>query len=344
MPLRVAVIGSGFGSSVQVPAFQKLDDVQVVALTSGRLERAREVAARFGIPQAFDDYRAMLDQVELDLVSVVTPPYLHREMVVEAARRGIHVICEKPFAMNVAEAEEMQRAADDAGVVHAVDHEFRFWPGRSALKRLADQGYLGEARVVRLTSRNDARSTADKAPFDWWSERARGGGVLGAIGSHWIDSVRWWFGEPHDVTGVLDAFVRERRAADGTLHQVTSDDTASVMMRLGPGGVQASLNVTMAVGPRGSRLEAYGTDGTLVLEDDARLLGAKAGEPLAELPLEALRFKADPGQPPLIGPFAELAARVVAAIRDGAPRDFPTFADGVAVQRALDAVYSQSED
>jgi predicted dehydrogenase len=342
MPIRVAVIGSGFGSSVQIPGFQKLDDVQVVALTSGRLERARDVAARFGIPRAFDDYRAMLDQVEVDLVSVVTPPYLHRDMVLEAVHRGVHVLCEKPFAMNAAEAEEMLSAAEQAGVVHAVDHEFRFWPARAALKQLVDQGYLGEPRIVRLTSRSDVRSTAEKAPFDWWSERSRGGGVLGAVGSHWIDTVRWCFGEPHDVTGALDAFVRERRAADGTVQTVTSDDTASVMMRLGPGGVQTSLSVTMAVGPRGSRLEAFGTDGALVMEDDARVQGAKVGEPLAELPLEAPRFTAEPGQPPLIVPFTDLASRIVAAIRGDGHRDFPTFADGVAVQRALDAVYSQS--
>src|SRR3569833_606807 len=197
MLTRVAVIGTGFGSTVQVPGFQQLDDVEIVAIASGRLERAQEVASRFGIPNAFDDYVRMRDQVEVDLVCIATPPYLHREMVGAVIQRRRNVLCEKPFALSVAEATEMLDPARDAGVVHAVDHEFRFTAGRSAVKEQLEAGFVGEPRVVQLLFRLPARMTADSAPFDWWSERERGGGLLGAIGSHYIDSLRWWFGEPH---------------------------------------------------------------------------------------------------------------------------------------------------
>jgi len=96
----VAVIGTRFGASVHVPGFQLVDGVQVVAIASEQVERARAVAAQTGIPHAFDDYRRMLDEVQVDLLSIATPVYLHHEMVLEAARRSIHVLCEKPVQLS----------------------------------------------------------------------------------------------------------------------------------------------------------------------------------------------------------------------------------------------------
>src|SRR5690349_8626218 len=121
-PLRVGVIGTGFGSLVQIPAFQRTPGVDVVAVASGHEARARQVATRFGLAAAYGDYRQMLAEQELDLVSIVTPPYLHHEMALAAFERGFNVLCEKPFAMHLGQAREMLRAARAAGVVAAVDH------------------------------------------------------------------------------------------------------------------------------------------------------------------------------------------------------------------------------
>src|SRR5262245_37608614 len=122
--VRVGIIGTGWGASVQAPAFRCVAGAELVAITSGRLERAQAVAQEHGIPQAFDDYREMLDKANLDLVSIVTPPYLHHEMTLAAIAAGAHVICEKPFALDVRQASEMVEAAERAGCINVVDHEF----------------------------------------------------------------------------------------------------------------------------------------------------------------------------------------------------------------------------
>jgi predicted dehydrogenase len=339
------VIGSSYGTTVQVPGFRHVQDVELVGLASGRLERAREMAAKHGIPHAYDDYRAMLDEVPLDLVTIVTPPYLHHEMVLEAVRRGIHVICEKPFARDVAEAEAMLRAAEAAGVVHAIDHEFRFLPAHQAFRERVRDGFIGRPRLVRIVNVGDARVRPDSVPFTWWSERSKGGGVVTAVASHYLDALRVWFGDVRDVTAVADTFVRERPLRDGPgMGAVTSDDTATILLHLAESGAQASITTSMAVAGRLQRVEAYGSEGSLVIEDGMRLLGGRVGEPLAELSIPPEPLPVQPGLQRMIGQFATLAGRVAQRIRGEAAGDFPTFADGVAVQRLLDAVFLSARE
>jgi predicted dehydrogenase len=343
--LRVALIGTNFGGSVQVPGFRLLEGVQLVAIASARLERARALAAAEDIPYAFDDYRRMLDEVEVDLVSIATPVYLHYEMVLEAALRGVHILCEKPLALSVGQAEEMLAAVNATRLPHGVDFEFRYYRGLATLKRAIDAGYLGEPRMARVVWRSDVRSTAEKVPYTWWSERKQGGGVLGAVASHWIDALRWWFGEPRDVTSQLNTFVPQRGDASGTLRPVTSEDTAHLAMRLGSSGVQATIDVSMAVGPGGGRLELYGTDAALVLDgfDEVHLL--RSGSGAEPLPLASERFALQPDQPINVPAFAALVADLRGTILGEAPPErVPDFDDGIAVQRVLDIAYQQEAE
>ena len=186
-PIRVGIIGTGFGAAVQLPGFQCVDGVEVVAVVSGRLDRARAVAAEHGVPHAFTDYREMLRAVPLDLVSVTAPPYLHYEMTLAAFAAGAHVLCEKPLAMNTQQAKEMFAAAERAGRVHAVDHEFRYVPARATVKRLIDEGAVGDPYFVRIA---DLVASRPERYYGWWFDRARGGGLLQAIGAHYVDALR----------------------------------------------------------------------------------------------------------------------------------------------------------
>jgi predicted dehydrogenase len=318
------------------------DGFDVVAIASARLDRARDIAAQHAIPHAYDDYRQMLDEVAVDVVSIATPPYLHHEMVLEAARRDVHVICEKPLAMNAAEAESMLAAMDGRNLVHAVDHEFRYYRALAAFKAEVDRGVLGEARLARVVWRSDGRSTAQKSGYSWWSEPDGGGGVLGAVASHWIDALRWWFGEPHDITAQSATFVPVRTDDAGVERQVQTEDTASVLMRLGPSGTLGSIDVSMAVGPPGTRAEAYGTDGALIMDGYESLTYLKTGEAPREVTLEPWRFAPLQGQMANIPAFAALVADVRSAIRGEDHAAFPTMADGLAVQRVLDAARAAS--
>jgi predicted dehydrogenase len=343
MVVRVGVIGTGFGASVQIPGFQLCDGATVVAVASGRLERAREVAAHFGIPHAFDDYRQMLSDVPLDLVSVVTPPYLHAEMVLAAVERGLHVICEKPFALDLAEAQAMLAAAERRGVVHALDHEFRYLPARARFQELVAAGYVGEPRVVRAAELTTFRADPQR-PWNWWSDAARGGGMLGAIGSHYFDTLRWCFGEIVRLGAQLQTFIAERPLPDDSGRRaVTADDTVAAFFQFAS-GAQGTLQLSAVARHPLRRIEVYGSAGSLILEHDERLLGGPAGEPLAELEVpERLRPKKT-GPAPLVAPFVVLAERVLARIRGEPGPDFPTFHEGVAVQALLDATRRSSAE
>jgi predicted dehydrogenase len=340
--LRVALIGTNFGGAVQLPGFGLVEGVDVVAVVSARLERARAVAGQIGIAHAYDDYRRMFDEVDVDLVSIATPPYLHHEMVLEAARRGVHVLCEKPLALSAREAEEILSAVESNHLVHAVDFEFRYYRGLAAIKQAIDQDLLGQPRMARVIWRSDARATAEKMPYTWWSERDKGGGVLGAVASHWIDALRWWFGEPRDVSSQLNTYVSQRQDLSGIWRPVSTEDTAHLAMRLGALGVQGSIDVSMAVGPAGCRVEAYGTHAALVMDGYEDLLLVRPGAAPEAIPLAAPRFVAEAGQAVNVPAFAELVADVRDAIAGRPHHSFPDFRDGLAVQRVLDEAYRQA--
>ena len=106
-PLRVAVIGTGFGGRVQLPALLGLAETNVVALCGAHEQKTRDIAAQYGVRAVYTDYEQMFIDVHPDLVSITTPPSLHNPMTVAAFQAGAHVLCEKPLAMNVTEVEEM---------------------------------------------------------------------------------------------------------------------------------------------------------------------------------------------------------------------------------------------
>ena len=342
-PVRVAVIGTSFASAVQIPGFQVLPGVEVVGVARAREERAAQAAEKFGIPNAYGDWRAMLDEVECDVVSIVTPPSLHREMALATIERGRHVFCEKPFAMNVDEAVEMVRAAERSGLVHGVDHEFRYRPARARLKELVDAGHLGEPRVIRWGWMLGILAEQNSRAWSWWSDRSKGGGIFGALGSHLIDSLLWWFGDIVEVTAQLDTFIAQRPMPDGQgTGKVTADEDVALLLRFASG---ARCTVDLSGYGRPSRLllEAYGSDGALAIEEDERLLtaGMKGGWEPAEIPSRLVRNVAGD---PRLAPFVELAERLVARVRGGAAPEFADFRQGLRVQAVMDAAHLSADE
>jgi predicted dehydrogenase len=338
--LRVGVIGTGFGALVQIPAFRANPRAEVVAVASGTPGKARRTAEAFGVPHAFDDWTKLV-AADLDLVSITTPPAIHHAMALAALNAGRHVLCEKPMAMSVAEAEEMLAHGERARRVHVIDHELRFNPNRRKARALIEQGLVGRPRHVLLTAVNASRLDPAK-PWGWWFDETRGGGLLGAVGSHQVDLLRYWLGEIAAVTGTALPFVPERPLPDGTGRRpVTADEFTTFSLRFRSGAVGTvflSAVATHAVGPR---VEVWGDEGHLVLDEGERLWGARRGEKLAEL-TEPETITPPPGMEyvSLWGvSFVRLVQHLVQAMLDGAPvAPAATFRDGVAVQRVLDAV------
>lgn len=338
MALRVGVIGTGFGTQVQIPAFQAHPRARVVAVSSGTPGKAAQAAARFDIPHAFDRWEDLV-RADLDLVSITPQPVWHHRMALAAVAAGAHVLCEKPMAMDAREATEMLERAESRGVLHAIDHELRFNPNRRKIKILIDDGFIGRPRHALITVVGAGRNDPG-APWSWWSDAAQGGGILGAQGSHQVDLLRYWLGEIAGVRGTVDTFIRERPAAGGT-RAVTSEDFSSYTLRFVSGAIATVVLSVVASHGEGPRVEIWGEGGTLRLDAQERLWGARRGEQWRELTeREALTTPPGMDYAPLWGlSFVRFADHLVTAILDRRPiAPAATFVDGVAIQQVLDAV------
>ncbi len=338
--LRVGVVGTGFGTTVQIPAFRAHPRVEVVAVASGQPGKARKVADAFGIPHAFDA-SGNLAAADLDLVSITTPTHLHHPMTMAALAAKRHVLCEKPMARSVAEAADMLAAAERARVAHVIDHELRFNPNRRKVKALIAEGFVGQPRHVLVTQVGPGRADPTR-PWTWWADEDRGGGLLGALGSHQIDLLRYWLGEIESAAGTAEVYIKERPDPDRGGHRpVTADDFTTFSLRFASGAVATVLLSAVTAHARGPRLEIWGDEGTLVLDDAERLWGARRDRDLEEL-TEPEPLSPPPGMNygPLWGlSFIRLVDHLVTAILDQGPiAPAATFRDGLAVQRVMDAI------
>jgi len=356
--IRVGVVGLGFGQNVCIPGFQVCPDTEVVAVCSRSQEKADQVAGEFEVPHAFADYDAMLHWGEFDVVNITTPPYLHRQMSVAAIEAGKHVLCEKPMALDVTQAQEMVQRAQAAGVVGMIDHEYHFLPTWAYVKELIGEGYLGQLYTVNLTAfasawaqpdRPPAWADPDQSPWNWLAQKEKGGGILGALGSHLIDALHWWFGEIESVLGQVSTFVPERKhLPSGEMRPATANDSFAIFTRL-TGGAEAIVRASFVVwGGSGMRLEAYGSQGTLILENmlhpGGKLWGAQRGQSAVQeltVPNQFLpeRKYADRR----LAPFVGLVEKMVEGIRKGQAVS-PSFHDGLKVQQVMDAAIRSDQE
>ena len=347
--IRIALIGTGFARHVMLPAFRALEGVEIRAVCSGHRENAERAAQEYGIPAAYGDYREMLDREDVDFVAIVTPPHLHHPMALAALERGLHVLCEKPTALNAQEAREMLEAAERAGVLHLIDHELRFHPSLQKLKALIERGGLGAPE--RVTFSIHWRYPMDPhRPWGWWFDATKGGGLLGALGSHQIDLIRWLLGDLRRVRGHLHTVVRERPHPEtGELVPVTSDDYSAFFVELQNGAVGAVVLDATARAPsveEGWRVALHGERSSLLFDGLGRLWriekDGEAEEITPQVPVYRVPESEAPGLPE--GVFATgfwfFARAIVEALRENrrTVEGAATFYDGLKVQEALDAV------
>lgn len=345
--VRIGIVGTGFGQSAMLPGFRLADGAEVVAICSRRRDRAEAAAQAHGIAMAFDDYHAMLAQARLDLFCVVTPVATHATMTLAAIAAGCHVLCEKPAALDTAEALAMMNAAQSAGVIHMIDHELRFNPTRAKIAELIGANYVGKVRYASIRNVSGMRANSQRA-WDWWSELAQGGGALGASGSHQVDLLRWWLGDIVAVSGRIDTHVRHRPdpARGGELRAVDSDDQFSFIAELASGAAAHVFVSTVAYLGGSNQVEIHGDSGSLVLDSDDRLWGQQLDQSIPEEftvldPLEGIA-----GVPTNVWgrSFVHLARELVEAIAKGRPlARGASFVDGLRCQQALDAVRRSHE-
>jgi predicted dehydrogenase len=334
----VAVIGTGFGATVAVPSFASAPGAAVQAVYGRRLDRAREVAEQHNVPFATDDLDQLLAREDVDLVFVTTPPHLHRETVLAALDAGKHVLCEKPFGLTPSESLDMLRHAQDRELLHFVDFEFRTDLARRELGRVIRDGDLGEVRQVAITAMVAGLRFPVMNREGWWQRRELGGGWLGAMGSHYIDALRVWFGEIRSVSARLETR-RTHLPEAPDAPPITADD-GFVGRFVTESGVVCVVNTASSVGTSlGPRVELYGTAGAAVLDQDHVLTVVDAAVTTIRWDLTP---EVDPHAHPSLAATSVWAAQVVEAIRTRT-QIAPTFVDGLRVQEVIDAAH-RSDD
>ena len=229
---RIGVIGIGFGAQVYVPGLQS-EGWEVAALCSRSREKATKVAAAAGIRDVHTDPMELIQRDDLAAVAIATPPGAHRELAIAALKAGKHVLCEKPFAIDAREAAAMRDAAEASGRTAMIGHEFRHTPQRAYIKQLLADGYIGKFQLCTIELFLDRYVTPQPRPLTWNAFKAEGGGVLGALGSHYIDGLRHWFGDVASVSGRLATLRPDvLDAATNRIVKSETDDTFVFTLRV----------------------------------------------------------------------------------------------------------------
>jgi len=306
-----------------------------------RPDRTRTLAAQLGVPHGLSDLDEALALPGLRAVSIATPPDTHAEYAIRAARAGLHVLCEKPMARSLSEARSMRDATRAAGVAAMVDHEFRFDPARATLARLIHAGVLGTPQLATCIALSPLYVDPYRPAPAWWFDAARGGGWLGASGSHMLDALRVWLGEVQSVAALVDH--AEARPGVGQ----AADATFSLLLQMASGATGILQQSAASWGPRLTLVRVTGSEATAWIDERWRLWVASAQREAAQVEVEASLQLPRVAVPDGSGPFArwELPAFVRMAERfadaiDGRAGSEPcaaTFDDGVAVQGVMDA-------
>jgi predicted dehydrogenase len=343
-----------------------------MAVVAGRdPARAAAAATRLGWREATGDWREVLERDDVDVVDVVTPGDSHAEIAIAALAAGKHVLCEKPLANTVAEAERMAAAAAAAagrGVHAMVGFNYRRVPAIELARRLVVTGRLGTIRHVRARYLQDW-IVDPEFPLVWRLQVERAGsGALGDLGAHIVDLAQHVTGT--SITGVAaltETFVRERplaqaspglpAAGEAARGPVTVDDAALFLARFGGGAIATFETTRVAAGRKnGMGFEVNGSDGSLAFDFESmnELWFHDHTLPAAEAGFRRI-LVTEPDHPwvgawwppgHVLGYEHTFTHEVVDLVRDlaagAAPA--PSFADGLAVQRVLDAVLRSAAD
>lgn len=321
MTVRFGIIGAGVIADVRMaPAIREAAGAELVAVHARNPEKAQVFAARHGVQRWYSDWRALLDDGELDAVYIATPPSDHAEQTEAAARAGTHVLCEKPMAITLEECDRMIAACREADVRLGLCFMMRFHPVHRRMRQLVAEGFLGQPKLV------EARlvfELPDKSPTAFRLQPALGGGgAVMDVGLHGVDMLRFMLGREVEAVAAF---------SDHDPAVFPSDDTTVMALRFEgnlPGTVGVSFGIPFA---NRSNVELYGSAGslfsvdTLGQESHGRFIMTSADGTQAE-------------SPPVYNQYVALVDEFVAAVREGR-EPVPGGADGRKAQAIALAAY-----
>lgn len=350
MTVRVGLVGtSWWADAMYLPALKEHPHGKVVAVCGRSRPNAERLAAQWGIESVFTDYAEMFASGSIDAAIISTTNDTHFPIAMRAIDAGLHVLCEKPLALNASQARQMAEAAQARGIKHMVPFTYSFTPTTRYLKSLIDQGYIGQPYHLNLRYyAGYGRSGEYLWRFD---QRIAGSGALGDIGSHFLYLARLFFGEVAGLYAHLGTFTR-RPPLDPTGQPYTqTEDTAIVTLAFqnGAEGIVHASTQAYEDSKFGQQhhYELHGSAGTLYYTCDwntvQQIKGARVGEGLPrELTIPdgfwmgARRDNVVDGYHDVFRKQDHMTRQWVTAIAEDRPAR-PDFSDGLAVQRLIDA-------
>ncbi len=361
--VRIGVVGYGMMGRAHAYAYTSVPVMRtlrhrprLVAISGRDPARVATAAGAYGFEAWTTDWRELVERADVDVVDICTPPGTHAEIAEAAAAAGKAVISEKPLAASYAQAARAANAVGKAGVLNAVDFNYRCLPAVSLMKRMIDEGAVGKVRLWRGTWLSD--EFVDPAiPFDWRFDRSMGGSTIADLGSHLLDMALWMVGDVSEVIGQSETFVRERTNPASTQRaKVTVDEASSALLKF-ESGARGVLEVarTAVRRPCDFTIEVNGDRGTLVFEY-ARLNELRFGDGSDEPGLYGMRtIRAEHESHPYarswwpIGQGVGYGSSFVNHLGDLLERWphgpwAPDFAQGASVQAVCEAIERSAEE
>ena len=356
-PLGVGLIGTGFMGKCHAvawagvaPVFGDVAMPRRVILADATPDLAAAGAAALDFAEATGDWRAVVAHPDVDVVSITAPNTFHAEMAIAALKAGKHIWCEKPMSGSLEEAERMAVAADAAGRAAVLGYNYIQNPVIRHIRRLLEAGTIGEVNQVRMEMDEDFMADP-AAPFSWRSDEASGYGALDDFCVHLLSITRILFGGVARVFTDMGKPYAERPLAGGGTRPVRTYDQATVLARLDNGAL-ASFAVSRAAWGRKGRLaiQIFGSAGSILFDQERmnefRLYTAD-GAPETRGYRTILtaphhppydRFVPAPGHGLGFNDLKVIECRELINVIDGAPAHAVTFADGIAIERAVHAM------
>ena len=269
--LGIAIAGLGFGKKVHLEALKESDHLIPKAIYHYKKEQKSILEAETSL-DFYHDWGELIQSKYIDGIIIATPPESRFKLAKEALENGKHLLLEKPVALTSQEIEELRRISLLRNLIVCVDFEYRAVPLFLQTKKILDENILGEIYLVKLDWLMGSRSDP-KREWNWYSLKEKGGGVIGALGTHAFDILNWFFGESIRVSSEISTSIKKRTTKSSTeLLEVTSEDVclANIEIQNYCGSkipCQVSLSSISRNG-RGFCLEIYGKEGSLTLKSE----------------------------------------------------------------------------
>lgn len=337
--MRVGIIGGGFGLRVQAPIIEAHPMMKIVAVsTMNRHQLPKELMSGDNPPNHYKNWTEMLDKEELDLLFVSSIPIYHYQMVKHALKKGINVVCEKPFTMDSNESKELLLLSKKYNAKVLVDFEWRFLPIRQKVKEMINNNEVGKVFHFEYHISSPQYQHLQDSKQGWMGKKDMFGGMLGALGTHMIDCLRWLIKDEFEkISGLLHTHVPvgadEIRDSDDAffIHGLMKNKSTFSIQLLA--GINHGFNSTIRI---------FGDLGTINVVNDDRLYFGRANEELEEIIVQAQEIapthlsREASAYFPAFYPFLDKSYQYIK--NNKRDDDLPTVLDGHANQVIIDRI------